>query len=146
MKTQQSTTKTPLRGIATINFFAADHAGAKKWYSEFLGMEPYFDKPGYFEFRLGDYGQEFGVIDSKYMPEYDTSTSGPAGAVIYWYVDDLEGTLERLLGMGAELLDAPRERGEKFITASVRDPFGNVLGIMSNPHYVEMLGKIKPAE
>ena len=26
------------------------------------------------------------------------------------------------------------------MTASVVDPFGNVLGIMYNPHYVEVLG------
>jgi hypothetical protein len=25
------------------------------------------------------------------------------------------------------------------VTAAVVDPFGNVLGIMHNPHYVEML-------
>ena len=29
---------------------------------------------------------------------------------------------------------------EGFITASVVDPFGNVLGIMYNPHYLEVLG------
>jgi hypothetical protein len=25
------------------------------------------------------------------------------------------------------------------VTASVVDPFGNVLGVMSNPHYLEIL-------
>jgi hypothetical protein len=25
------------------------------------------------------------------------------------------------------------------VTASVVDPFGNILGIMTNPHYVEIL-------
>ena len=30
-----------------------------------------------------------------------------------------------------------REAG--FVTASVIDPFGNVLGVMHNPHYLEML-------
>jgi hypothetical protein len=27
------------------------------------------------------------------------------------------------------------------VTASVVDPFGNVLGIMYNPHYLETLGR-----
>jgi hypothetical protein len=32
-------------------------------------------------------------------------------------------------------------RGEAgFVTAAVVDPFGNVLGIMYNPHYLEVLG------
>jgi hypothetical protein len=26
------------------------------------------------------------------------------------------------------------------VTASVVDPFGNILGIMYNPHYLEVLG------
>jgi hypothetical protein len=30
-------------------------------------------------------------------------------------------------------------RGEGFVTASVVDPFGNVIGIMANPHYLEVL-------
>ena len=36
------------------------------------------------------------------------------------------------------------ERSGGFITASVVDPFGNVLGIMTNPHYAELHGG--PAE
>jgi hypothetical protein len=35
----------------------------------------------------------------------------------------------------------PREAG--FITASVVDPFGNVLGIMYNPHYLEVVESTK---
>jgi hypothetical protein len=35
-----------LRGVATVNIFAVDHAAAQQWYTEFLGMEPYFVRPG----------------------------------------------------------------------------------------------------
>jgi hypothetical protein len=55
---------TSLRGLSTVSFFAADHAAARKWYSEFLDVEPYFERPGYVEFRLGDYQHELGIIDS----------------------------------------------------------------------------------
>ncbi len=41
--------------------------------------------------------------------------------------------------MGATLHDGIRERGEGFVTASVIDPFGNVLGIMDNQHYLDTL-------
>jgi len=34
-----------LRGLATVNFYAADHHAAKKWYSRFLEIEPYFNVP-----------------------------------------------------------------------------------------------------
>jgi len=88
-----------------------------------LGIEPYFHRPGYCEFRIGDYQHELGLIDSKYAP-FDTQASNPAGTVMYWHVDDVHATFDRLLSMGATQLEAPRDRGQGFITASVVDPFG----------------------
>ncbi|UZR95229.1 hypothetical protein [Chondrinema litorale] len=41
--------------------------------------------------------------------------------------------------MGAAEYEPVTPRGEGFITASLVDPFGNILGIMYNLHYVEML-------
>ncbi len=41
--------------------------------------------------------------------------------------------------MGATALEPPLDREAGFITASVLDPFGNILGLMYNPHYLEML-------
>jgi predicted enzyme related to lactoylglutathione lyase len=138
-----------LRGLATVSFFAADLAAAKKWYTDLLGIDPYFERPDsehpvYIEFRIGDYQHELGIIDSRYSPH--GSASGPAGAVIYWHVDELKATYEKLLSMGAKEHEAPTKRGEGlFITASVVDPFGNILGIMYNPHYLEVLGSARKA-
>ncbi|WP_341840317.1 VOC family protein [Chitinophaga caseinilytica] len=128
------------RGMATITFFAADHAAAKQWYTDFFGIAPYFDMPGYFEFRLGDYQHEFGVIDARYAPPARSSATG--GAVTYWHVDDIKATFDRLLAMGATEFEPITPRGQEgsgFFTASVTDPFGNIIGIMSNPHYLEIL-------
>ena len=47
--------------------------------------------------------------------------------------------------MGATQLEPPQDRGDAFITATVVDPFGNILGIMYNPHYLEILTSFKPA-
>ena len=108
-----------------------------------LGIEPYFVRPvegppAYVEFRLGDYQHELGIVDSSYAPE--GSAGGPGGGFVYWHVDDVAATMEKLLAMGAEeyLPITPREEG--FVTAAVVDPFGNVLGIMYNPHYLDVLG------
>ena len=138
-------TSSPLRGLSTLNVFAADHEAAREWYAEFLGVEPYFERPGYVEFRLGNYQHELGIIDSKYVPD-GQGNDGRAGGLVYWHVDDLEATFQRLLSMGAKEHDGPRDRGAKgFRTASVIDPFGNLLGIMYNPHYLEMLASLEPA-
>ena len=58
---------------------------------------------------------------------------------MYWHVDDVTAALQRLLSLGATEHDAPTDRGEGFVTASVIDPFGNILGIMYNPHYLDVL-------
>ena len=127
-----------LRGLTTVSFWAADLAAAKQWYTELLGLEPYFERPGYIEYRLGDYQHELGIIDRRYAPT--SAATGPAGAIVYWHVDDVHAAFERLLSMGAQAYEAPINRGAGFITASVVDPFGNILGIMQNPHYLEVLG------
>lgn len=126
-----------LRGLTTVSFYAADLDEASRWYSEFLGIEPYFHKTGYIEFRIGDYQHELGIIDSRYAPA--GATDGPAGEIVFWHVDDVQGTLARLLDLGATLHDKPRDQGQGFVTASVVDPFGNILGFMYNPHYVQVL-------
>ena len=139
--------QTPLRGLATVSFYAADVKAAKKWYSELLGIEPYFERPdpehpAYIEFRLGDYQHELGIIDSKYAPK--GATAGPGGAVVFWHVDDVAATLEKVTAMGAKEYEPLTNRGAAgFITASVVDPFGNILGIMYNLHYLEILGSTK---
>lgn len=130
-----------LRGFATVSFYATNHEEAKIWYSELLGLEPYFEIPGYFEFRIGDYQHELGVIDSRYAP--NGNQAPPAGAVIYWHVDNIKATLERLISMGAKEYQPITDRTEGFVTASVVDPFGNILGIMYNPHYLEIISSAK---
>ena len=77
-----------LRGVATVNYYAADIKAAKKWYSELLGIEPYFERPDsehpeYTEFRIGDYQNELGIIDSKYVPK--NAVAGPRGEIVYWH-------------------------------------------------------------
>jgi catechol 2,3-dioxygenase-like lactoylglutathione lyase family enzyme len=127
-----------LRGLTTVSFWADDLATARAWYTELLGIEAYFERPGYVEFRIGDYQHELGLIDRGYAPA--GAAKEPGGAIVYWHVDDVAGTVEKLLAMGAKEYEPQRERGPGFATASVVDPFGNVLGIMTNAHYLEVLG------
>ncbi|WP_275003587.1 VOC family protein [Promicromonospora iranensis] len=130
-----------LRGFATISYWADDVAAAAAWYTQLLGVEPYFERSGpdgvlaYAEFRIGDKQAELGIVSRAYAPP--GFPAEPGGAVMYWHVDDLEGTLVRLHELGATEYQpvTPREAG--FVTASVVDPFGNVLGVMYNPHYME---------
>ena len=131
-----------LRGLTTVSFFADDVQAARDWYTELLGIQPYFVRPAegtpaYVEFRIGDYQHELGIIDSRFAATGQPEKA--AGAVTYWHVDDVLASVDRLESMGATVLEKPVERGPGFVTASVIDPFGNILGVMYNKHYLEML-------
>ena len=135
--------KIKLRGLSTVSFYADDHEKATTWYNDILGIEPYFNVPGYSEFRLGDFQHELGIIDGKYAPRDSVKEVG--GAIAYWHVDDLQETVDLLISKGATLYEPIIDRsGGKmaFVTASVIDPFGNILGIMTNEHYLEILDKM----
>ena len=131
-----------LRGLTNVSFWADDVVAARNWYADVLGIEPYFQSPkegppAYVEFRLGTQEDELGIIDRRYGPP--EATREPGGAIVYWQVDDVAATFARLLELGATEYQPVVERGTAgFITASVVDPFGNVLGLMYSPHFVEM--------
>jgi len=128
-----------LRGLTTISYWTDDLTAARRWYAELLGIEPYFEVEGYAEFRLGDYQHELGLVDRRFAPP--GSSTGAGGAVVYWAVDDVEATLARLVALGATPHEPPRDRGHGFVTATVVDPFDNLLGIMHNPHYLEVVSQ-----
>ncbi|GAB3342909.1 VOC family protein [Larkinella ripae] len=133
------------RGMANVSYWAEDVKKARQWYTDVFGIEPYFQRPttenpAYIEFRVGDYLHEVGIIDQKYRPQ--PAADGPGGAILYWHVDDIQPALNRLLALGATAYQPVTEHGEGFVTAAVVDPFGNVLGIMYNQHYLDMLTSI----
>ena len=131
-----------LRGFATVNFFADDLIAARDWYADLLGIDAYFQRPdaqnpAYIEFRVGDYQDELGIIDRKYAPHRDEA---PGGAVRRTGTSTTWRRREATCWPWAPRSTSrspERERG--FVTASVVDPFGNILGVMYNPHYVEVL-------
>jgi catechol 2,3-dioxygenase-like lactoylglutathione lyase family enzyme len=113
-----------LKGFTTISYWADDLEAAANWYAELLGIEPYFRRPAYIEFRVGPDEDELGIVDAAYLP--DGWVRGAAGVVMHWAV--------------ATPVQPPIERGPGYVTASVLDPFGNVLGVMENVHFDERHG------
>ena len=62
-----------LRGLTTVSFWADDVSTARDWYTDVLGIEPYFQRPeqgppAYIEFRVGADEDELGLIDRRYAP------------------------------------------------------------------------------
>lgn len=115
------------QGLRTAIYHVDDLQRAKEWYSEVLGFRPYFDEPFYVGFNVGGY--ELGLD-----PDVSGVTRGE-GAVAYWGVEDAGAAYERILGLGAQPHSEPREVGGGIVVATVKDPWGNVLGLIRNPHF-----------
>ncbi len=115
-------------GLRTVIYRADNLEKAKQWYTTVLGIDPYFAQPFYVGFNVG--GFELGLD-----PDAKDLAQGTGGIVAYWGVKNAEAALSRLLDLGATPRRAIQDVGEGIRVASVLDPFGNVLGIIENPHF-----------
>jgi predicted enzyme related to lactoylglutathione lyase len=59
----------------------------------------------------------------------DRQPTGNAGVLVYVRVDDVETSLEKVVGAGGEIIVPRTPQGEGIAYATFRDPAGNVLGI-----------------
>ena len=114
-------------GLRTVIYAAPDLVKAKAWYTQVLGQEPYFAETFYVGFSVG--GFELGLD-----PDTEKVKAGN-NAVAYWGVPDAAAAHARLLSLGAREDTPVREVGEGIKVATVLDPFGNVVGIIENPHF-----------
>lgn len=103
-------------------------AAARSWYVQVLGIEPYFDEPFYVGFNVG--GFELGL-----RPDENAAPERAAAGVAYWGVAHADTTYARLIALGAKELEPIEDVGGGIRIGSVRDPFGNVLGVIENPHF-----------
>jgi predicted enzyme related to lactoylglutathione lyase len=115
-------------GLRTAVYDAPDVAKAKAWYSKVLGEQPYFDQPFYVGFKVGGY--ELGLL-----PEKDAAAKRARAGVAYWGVEDAQAAYKRLVDMGASPLEEIQDVGGGILIGAVRDPFGNVLGVIQNPSF-----------
>jgi predicted enzyme related to lactoylglutathione lyase len=124
----KSATNTPnFLGLRTAIYHVPDLARAKSWYSEILGIESYFDQPFYVGFNVAGY--ELGLDPDS------SSSAGSGGVVVHWGVADADAALKRLLALGAAERTKVQDVGDGIRVAIVLDPFGNVFGVIENPHF-----------
>jgi predicted enzyme related to lactoylglutathione lyase len=68
-------------------------------------------------------------------PDLTEPGVGEGSVTVYWGVANAEASLARLLGLGAVARSPVQDVGGGIKVATVFDPFGNVLGIIENPHF-----------
>lgn len=115
------------QGLRTVIYHVDDLDKAKEWYSNILGIKPYFDEPFYVGFNVGGY--ELGL-----NPDMEGVSKG-SNVIAYWGVEDARDAYQKVLELGAEKHEEPQDVGGDVIVASVTDPFGNVFGIIENPNF-----------
>jgi predicted enzyme related to lactoylglutathione lyase len=114
-----------IQGLRTAIYPVRDITEGKAWYRRVLECEPYFDEPFYVGFSVGAF--ELGLIPD--------GTPGPDGVQALWGVPDAAVELGRLAGLGAVVHEPVKDVGGGIKVASVRDPIGNVFGLIENPHF-----------
>ncbi|QBB69985.1 VOC family protein [Pseudolysobacter antarcticus] len=114
-----------IQGLRTVIYPAPDLARAKNWYTEVLSVAPYFDERFYVGYAVG--GFELGLIPD--------GEPGASGAMVYWGVADADAEFARLEALGAQVHEAVKDVGGGIKVATVKDPFGNLFGIIENPNF-----------
>lgn len=115
-------------GLRTVIYRVPDLARAKAWYSAAFGVSPYFDEPFYVGFSIG--GFELGLD-----PDTSEGAPGAGGSTAYWGVANLDSALPEFAKDGGAVRSEPHDVGDGIMVASVTDPFGNVIGLIENPHF-----------
>ena len=116
----------PILGLRTVLYKVTDIKKATEFYSALLGIQPYFAEAYYVGFNVGGFELGLEPVESM-LPK--------GGVVAYWGVSNADDSLKALVDKGAVEHEAVQDVGGGIKVASVLDPFGNVIGIIENPHF-----------
>ncbi len=106
------------QGIQTIIYPVTDLAQSKALFTALLGKEPYADSPYYVGYKVGK--QDIGLDPNGHKH----------GVTAYHHIEDIQQTLQALLGAGATLVQDAQDVGGGKITAVVKDANGNIIGLV----------------
>jgi lactoylglutathione lyase len=115
-------------GLRTASYKVGDLSKAKEWYTKAFETEPYFDEPFYVGFNIGGY--ELGL-----MPEDKPTLIKIESTVAYWGVNEIDKVFNNFIELGATKDQEPTNVGGELMIASVKDPWGNIIGFIFNPEF-----------
>lgn len=117
-----------VKGLGTVIYHVADLDRAKAWYAAAFQQQPYFDQPFYVGFNVAGY--ELGLD-----PNQAVTRAGRGGTVAYWRVAEIDAAVKHFSDQGAHVVSSAQDVGEGIKVATVSDPFGNLIGLIENPHF-----------
>lgn len=120
--------KSNILGLRTTIYKVEDINKAKEWYSKVFETEPYFDAPFYVGFNIGGY--ELGL-----QPSENSTNEKSESVVTYWGVEKIENAYKNFLELGAIENEKPHNVGGEIVTATLKDPWGNLIGLIYNTEF-----------
>lgn len=118
----------PILGLRTTIYKVADLEAAKAWYADAFDIVPYFEADTYVGFNVAGY--ELGL-----MPDDAADAPKSENILTYWGVADIDAAMQDFLDRGATVHEAPVNVGGEIMVGSVKDPWGNVVGLIYNPEF-----------
>ena len=107
------------RNIKLIVYPVKDIEKSKRFFSRFLGVEPYAGSPYYVGYRAGD-------LEIGLDPNSDT------GPIAYTDVEDIKASVKEMTNAGAEIVQDIKEVANGLLIAQVKDTNNNVVGFRQN--------------
>lgn len=109
-------------GLASIVFPVSDLEKSKTVFSALFGQEPHTDTPHYVGYNVN--GLEIALNPNAEGQEY---------GIGYWNTKDINAEVEALVAAGATVVSPPSEVGGGTTIATVADPSGNIIGLITGP-------------
>ena len=120
--------KSPILGLRTAAYMVGDLDKAQAWYTAVFEIKPYFVEPFYVGFNIGGY--ELGLL-----PEATPVTDKADSVLTYWGVNDIQKSYDHFIEYEATEHERPTNVGGDLMVASVKDPWGNIIGLIYNPAF-----------
>lgn len=82
--------------------------------------------------RIKEFDFDFLMVGSvalEIVPADAKVSSGAAGSIVYWQVEDFNQALAHFQTLGAMLYRGPLKIDDGFCMGQVRDPWGNCIGL-----------------
>ena len=111
-------------GVKTIIYPVTDVAVANAVFGGLLGVEPDMDQPYYVGYS-GPGGQHIGLDPNGHAREM-------TGPTPFWHVDDIAGTIDRLVAAGAAVRQAATDVGGGRLVATLTVGDGNPIGLIED--------------
>ena len=115
-------------GLRTTIYKVGNLIEATEWYTTVFKTAPYFNESFYVGFNIGGY--ELGLL-----PEEHPTTEKPETVLSYWGVNDIHSIYDHFISNGAIAHETPHNVGGELMVATVKDPWGNIIGIIYNPYF-----------